>query len=109
MGITFWGVHATTSVFFWPFWSVSLVILRYNKATCEYTYCNVKLFCGNLSMMSKSTASNIDLQLHRGVHGHHPGAVAASDHAPCSPSESDVFTAGGGGGTYLAPHEKGLK
>ncbi|CAK9062990.1 Thymus-specific serine protease (Serine protease 16), partial [Durusdinium trenchii] len=37
---------------------------QYNKATCEYTYCNVKLFCGNLSMMSKSTASNIEtLQL----------------------------------------------
>lgn len=39
-------------------------IPQYNSATCEHTSCNMKLFCGNLSIMSKSTVSAIDaLQL----------------------------------------------
>lgn len=39
-------------------------IPQYNSATCEHTSCNIKLFCGNLSIMSKSTVSAIDaLQL----------------------------------------------
>lgn len=39
-------------------------IPQYNNANCEHTNCNMKLFCGNLSIMSKSTVSAIDaLQL----------------------------------------------
>ena len=39
-------------------------IPQYNSATCEYTSCNIKLFCGNLSIMSKSSVSALDaLQL----------------------------------------------
>lgn len=39
-------------------------IPQYNSAACEHTNCNMKLFCGNLSIMSKSTVSAIDaLQL----------------------------------------------
>ena len=46
------------------FGEVVTTIPQNNDPGCEHTRCNIKLFCGNLSIMTKSTVSAIDaLQL----------------------------------------------